>query len=341
MNCFEGDSADQVWKQAANTLLSSEKEIQSSRLGGTIELLHVCLQINNPRDRWVFSRQPSINPAFAIVEVFWILRGRNDAKFLNHWNPGLPKFAGKSTRYHGAYGYRMRKQFEFDQLQRAYNVLRNNIDSRQVVLQIWDPRIDMPDSIGQPASPDIPCNVNSMLKVREGRLEWLQVMRSNDVFLGMPYNIIQFTTLQEIISGWLGIEMGSYNHISDSLHCYENDLPVFHVAKGNSIRKNTESLALPKDESDAVIDEMSSILNKLTQPTITKREIMAVCTGENLPISYRNLLIISAADSVRRHGWNEEDIEQLVIHCTNPALLLAWENWYQRVRTGSNRTKPS
>ena len=35
-------------------------------------------------------------------------------------------------------------------------------------------------------------------KVRQGKLEWSQIMRSNDVLLGMPYNFIQFTGLQEI-----------------------------------------------------------------------------------------------------------------------------------------------
>lgn len=340
MNCFKGDTADQVWRQTAKALFSAEDNIQNSRLGRTIELLHVGFEIESPRDRWVYSRQPSINPAYAIADIFWILGGRNDAEFVNHWHPRLPNFSGKTDQYYGAYGYRIRKQFGFDQLQRAYDVLKNNIDSRQVVLQIWDPKKDMPDSAGRPASLDIPCNICSILKVRKSRLEWLQVMRSNDVFRGMPYNIIQFTTLQEILSGWLGIEMGSYNHISDSLHCYENDTPVFHVASDNNFLGNTESLALPKDESDVVIDELSNILDKLTQPTIAKQKIMMLCRGENLPDSYRNLLVIAAADSVRRRGWDEEDIEQLVTYCTNPALSLVWENWYQRFRIGLNRTKP-
>jgi len=75
---------------------------------------------------------------------------------------------------------------------------------------------DFPDEEGRPASQDILCNVLSMLKIRDGRLEWTQVMRSNDLFRGVPYNFVQFTVLQEVIAGWLGLEVGAYDHVSDS-----------------------------------------------------------------------------------------------------------------------------
>lgn len=332
MKYFEGDTADQVWQLVARELLSGEAKTQNSRLGMTKELLHVSYQINNPRERWVVSRQPSINPAFAIAEVFWILAGSNNANFINHWNPSLPRFAGEAEQYHGAYGYRIRDQFGYDQLQRAYEVLKNNATSRQVVLQIWDPREDSPDSNGNPVSPDIPCNLISLPKIREGRLEWLQVMRSNDLLRGMPYNIFQFTTLQEILSGWLEIELGAYCHISDSLHVYEADLPKFQISEDNVSKMNVDNLALPKNESDEVVSEIYSILVSLQQPNIAKRKFIESCKGDCLPEPHRNLLVIAAADSARRRGWGEEELEKITSHCTNQQLLSVWNNWLRRFR---------
>jgi len=81
-------------------------------------------------------------------------------------------YTGPGKRYHGAYGHRLWCWFGFDQLERTYLALKNNPDSRQVVLHIWDPKIDLPDEEGRPAAPDVPCNVLSMLKVRDGKLEW-------------------------------------------------------------------------------------------------------------------------------------------------------------------------
>ncbi len=334
MNNFEGETADQIWQQVAKEVLAQETGMQNSRLGGTKELLHASFHIKDPRERWIHSRKPSINPAFAIAEVVWILAGRNDANFINHWNPGLPEFAGKSDKYHGAYGYRIRKQFGLDQLQRAYDILKNNMDSRQVILQIWDPRVDLPDSNGKPVSPDIPCNICSMPKIRNGCLEWLQIMRSNDVYRGMPYNIIQFTTIQEVLAGWLEVDVGGYHQISDSLHVYERDMLELKISDSKESKRNTDSLALTKKEFDIVIDELSNIFDILIKKNITERNFLLTCDRANIPSSYRNLLIVAAVDSARRRGWND-CVDDLISKCTNPALSYAWGNWYSRV----NRAK--
>ena len=62
--------------------------------------------------------------------------------------------------------------------------------------------------MGNPSAEDIPCNLSSLLKIRKNQLEWMQINRSNDIYRGLPYNIVQFTTLQELMASWLGIEVG-------------------------------------------------------------------------------------------------------------------------------------
>ena len=54
-----------------------------------------------------------------------------------------------------------------------------------MVIQIYDVETDFPVDNGQPRSNDIPCNICSLLKVREGKLEWSQIMRSNDMYTAM------------------------------------------------------------------------------------------------------------------------------------------------------------
>ena len=190
MRLLEGRTANEAWsKAAAAFLVEGEAQEQASRAGPTREILHAAFAIRNPLERWVLARRPTINPAFAIAETVWILAGRDDSALPNHWNPELPKYTGPGERYHGAYGHRLRRRFGLDQLERAYIALKNKPDSRQVVLQLWDPKIDLPDEEGRPAAQDVPCNVLSMLKVRKGRLEWAQVMCSNDLFRGVPYTL--------------------------------------------------------------------------------------------------------------------------------------------------------
>ncbi len=183
MHHFDGTTASEVWQQAA-TALCAWDVAQYGQHGVARELLHVTLSLSDPRQRWVNVRTPPINPAFAIAEVVWILTGRSDAAFLTFWNRQLPCYAGETPTFRGAYGHRLRSHFDIDQLERAFHSLLQVPESRQVVLQIWDARIDLPDEQGQAMDRDIPCNVVAMLKVRNKRLEWMQIIRSNDLYRG-------------------------------------------------------------------------------------------------------------------------------------------------------------
>jgi thymidylate synthase len=323
------ESADAVWKKAANLLLKPDaSQVQQSRLGSTTELLHVSMTLRSPRDRWVASRIPAINPAFALADLVWILNGANESSTINFWNPRLPKFAGRSNTYHGAYGFRLRCQFGMDQLLRAYEVLRKNPESRQVVLQMWDAGKDLPNSEGNPASEDIPCNLCSILKVRNKKLEWLQVIRSNDVFLGLPYNFVQFTSLQEIMAGWLGLEIGEYHQVSDSLHLYDHDRTTMKISN-NSIVHNTDILALPKSEFDSIITRMYSNMQRLTDTVLTEEEIIGMSNLLELPDGYRNMMLLIGADVARRRNWHST-AGKLVNECTNALYREMWLAWDER-----------
>lgn len=92
---IDGRTADEVWRKAVNLFRDERLYHQHrSRAGLTRDIGHVALSISDPRQRWVISREPALNPAFAIAEVVWILNGRNDAEFLNFFNRQLSAFAG-------------------------------------------------------------------------------------------------------------------------------------------------------------------------------------------------------------------------------------------------------
>ncbi|HEX8843469.1 MAG TPA: thymidylate synthase [Pyrinomonadaceae bacterium] len=327
---YTGETADQVWRAAASELRQSEAaDLQPGRGGATREQLHAVFSISNPRQRWVVSRRPPINPAFAIAEVVWILNGRNDAGFVNHWNPNLPKFAGEVDCYHGAYGFRLRKEFGFDQLERAYHALQNNPDSRQVVLQIWNPMSDFPDTGGVPVAADIPCNICALPKLRNNKLEWLQVMRSNDLQRGLPYNFVQFTCLQEVMAGWLGVEVGTYSHVSDSLHTYERDIADVQSFTQVEEEANTDTLALSRSESVEVLAEMSRLMDAIASPSLSQKDMRSLVSSHALPQGYRNMLLVTAADSARRRDW-PEITNELMAECNNPAFVQTWNSWTMR-----------
>jgi thymidylate synthase len=329
MQTFEGQSANAVWRQAAIAARDEHLALrQGSRAGETRELQDVLFSIEDPRQRWVSSRLPSMNPAFAIAEVIWIVNGRNDSAFLNFWNPGLPNFQGEGETYYGAYGWRLRHAFGFDQLEQAYHAFRDNPETRQVVLQIWDPRLDLPQKGGLPRSKDIPCNICSMLKIRGGRLEWTQIMRSNDLIRGFPHNVVQFTFLQELMASWLCLDLGQYTHVSDSLHVYESQIAELDVFGDDLSEASPGSWDLGFKETMKVFASMSSAMDKMRESN-SEAVLLDASRDNDLPQRAKNMLLIAGSDAARRKGW-EKAARIAMMDCTDSLLVKLLDSWYKR-----------
>lgn len=325
IHSFSGTTANEVWEQALEKLVNNPKGLLQSRVGDMYELLHVGLAIGEPRQRWIYHRMPPMSIAFALAEIIWILAGSDDSTVINFWNPLLPKFAGYTDKYPGAYGYRIKHNFGFNQLEYAYNALMNNPNNRQTVILIWDPQKDFPTVQGEPKNKDIPCNICSLIKIRDNKLEWTQVMRSNDIFRGLPYNLIQFTSIQEILAGWLEIEVGSYNHYSDSLHLYEQDRNSIAVSEGTSF-ENTDSLAISKEIFDAVINKMYSGMVRIANNDVKELELFEIADMEIEEQAYKNIMIIIALYAAQKKGFIHLQVDLLNM-CTNKLYKNMWTQW--------------
>lgn len=330
MPLFDSGSADEAWRLAVSSFSNGEGvREQNGRGGRTLELLHATIHVRDSRQRWVVSRTPALSVAFAIVEVIGILNGRRDSAYLNFFNPGLPQFAGTGLEYHGAYGFRLRQNFGFDQLERACSALKANPDGRQIVLQIWDAQIDFPSSRGTPAADDIPCNICALLKVRDGLLEWSQIMRSNDLFLGLPHNFVQFTTLQEVLAGWLGVAPGGYTHFADSLHLYERDVTNAFTYTQLPVIENSDSLALPKQQADEIWLEMNRRVDVLVGSELTPKGYEDIAKFDDAPAAFGNLMAIVAADAARRRK-SIDGVNQAIFCCKSRQLRQLWDRWAER-----------
>lgn len=329
MLVFEGMTADAAWTQAALALRAPNSVVlRDGRGGPTREVINAAFVVADPTRKWVLARKPALSPASALVEVLWIVNGQRESKVVNFYNPRLPEYAGRGETYHGAYGYRLRMHFGRDQLEGAYETLRGCPQSRQAVLQVWDPKEDLPLKDGAPRSPDIPCNVTAMLKVVGQRLDWLQIARSNDLIRGVPYNFVQWTCLQEILAGWLGLDVGEYVHIANSLHVYEAEFDLLKDVEPAPALASLP-LALPKGESDVVMTELYQLAKHFTSDACTEEEVSRSVSSSSLPEAYLNWLRIIAADASLRRGW-PRTATALGDQCSDESLSATWSNWLVR-----------
>ncbi|MBQ3545593.1 MAG: hypothetical protein IJA34_11525 [Lachnospiraceae bacterium] len=322
-----GKTANEVWKKAVDLILK-ECKLSKSRLGDVYEILHTFITIEDPRQKWIYARKPPLSIGYALAELVWMLNGEDRADVINFWNPNLSRFAGNGSLYYGAYGKRIRHHFGFDQLEKTYYALQNVPESRQVVIQIYDSKVDFPIENGKPRDEDIPCNVCSMLKVREGKLEWSQIMRSNDVLLGMPYDFVLFTSLQEILAGWLGLEVGSYNHYSDSLHLYNYD--VNKIGIGQEVKvENIDSLSISKNESERILKEIYNRMEKLAKNFVSKIEVYYLANLDSQYVEYNNIMLIIAIYVAHKMQYYDL-VEELLDKCTNNVYVRMWKSWSEK-----------
>ena len=193
--------------------------------GGTV-LVAPCPVVTvyeRPTERVLYSAERDANPFFHLAEALWMLAGRNDATFLNQYIRNFgEQFAEPNGEVHGAYGYRWRKQFHFDQLEKVIEVLKQESNSRQAVLQMWDAQIDLGTSWRWK---DRPCNTNIYFRIRDGVLDMTVCCRSNDILWGAyGANAVHFSILQEYLATHIGVRIGLYYQFSNNFHAYLSEL---------------------------------------------------------------------------------------------------------------------
>lgn len=211
-----------------NNFLWNKEKFDASRDGEVKEMLDVRTHIKNPYRRCVGGFNRNINIFFLMAEAMWIAMGCRDVKFLALFNSNMKKYSDDGEVFHAPYGWRLRHwgirsedKFTtdgdkgYDQVVAAIKLLEDNPNTRQVVMNIWNPNFDLGFQ-----TKDMPCNDMVMLKIRDGKLITTIANRSNDLHLGLPTNIFQFSFLTELMAASLNIQLGTQTHNSQSLHVY-------------------------------------------------------------------------------------------------------------------------
>lgn len=153
-------------------------------------------------------------PGIGAVEACQLLAGVSVPELVIAIGPQFANYTEDNGKFHGAYGLRTAGQYEV-----MIDRLRQDPDTRQAVVTIWDPEFD---TLAQ--KKDYPCTVLHQFRIRDNRLNMSVYMRSNDVWLGAAYDFFQFTRVQLAMCSVLGIEPGTYSHHVGSLHLYESNL---------------------------------------------------------------------------------------------------------------------
>lgn len=226
IHTFAG-TVNEVYPALVNTILKEGSRVEV-RGTSTLELDPIVLEVYSPRHRLVSSYGRPLNVAFALAEVLWILGGRRDVAMLAWYNSTMRKWSDDGLNFNAAYGYRLKHAHGYNQLDDLIMTLADDRSSRRGVMTIWHPDDRSWFTSGGTKIPiknitlDRACNVLSQAWIRNDRLNWMQVVRSNDAVLGIPYNLFQWTCIQEYVANRLGVEPGVFRYSSHIPHIYQD-----------------------------------------------------------------------------------------------------------------------
>ena len=226
------------------------------------EVLGATFTISDARQRLPYVVGRKFSLTYLIAELTWYLSGNNKTEWISKYSSFWKSISDDGVTANSAYGARLFQPHDsiaksrFTQWDYVVDELRQDPDSRRAIMHLRVPA----DSID--ARLDVPCTLALQFFIRNNKLHQIATMRSSDIIFGIAYDIPAFTMFQEILAAELNVDVGSYTHVSNSLHIYERH---FDMAARILKRENVESSKawsyrhLPNDGLHCMTDNIGSL----------------------------------------------------------------------------------
>lgn len=234
-----------------------------TRNGNTISILGNMIEFDNININLPILTTKKIYFKGVIEELLWFLKGHTNAKYLQEKNVHI--WDGNSTREFldknnlsnyeenelgPIYGWQWRnfgKKYKlngdeegFDQIKYILEELSKNDNSRRAILSAWNPL-----QLKEMALP--PCHILYNFYKNSDGLSCMMTMRSSDLFLGLPFNILSTAILTIIIAKVLHINVSKIKICLGDTHIYEEHIKAVNIQLNREIIENNCTLDIIKD----------------------------------------------------------------------------------------------
>jgi thymidylate synthase len=202
---------NQVWKDKLSECLTTPDFVVAPRDMEVRELLPAHYTVDMPA--YIDLKDRKVNLSFMLAEAAMIISGSNVIDDIEKYMKSYTQFSDDGVFMRGSYGPPFVEQAGY-----IVDTLERDNDSRQAYMNIWRERPGV--------SKDIPCTTGMQFLIRGGELHTVVNMRSNDVVLGLTFDIFTFSMMSNAIRLLLsqrGIQvgLGQLTVNCGSLHLYE------------------------------------------------------------------------------------------------------------------------
>lgn len=166
-----------------------------------------------------------------IHELLWFLKGETNIEYLKQNGVKIwDAWADENGNLGPVYGHQWRNwnSEEIDQITELIETLKNNPNSRRMLVSAWNPSV-LPDTsksfsenVANNKAALPPCHAFFQFYVSDGKLSCQLYQRSADIFLGVPFNIASYALLTMMIAQVCELEAGEFIHTFGDAHIYNN-----------------------------------------------------------------------------------------------------------------------
>lgn len=227
------DNVDRAYHRSLEAVWT-DGEIFAPRDQSTRELRNVTVVISNPAFKSITTKDEERNItmlSYMHRELSLYNKGVLSAA---DWRDKASKFwwelRNPDDTINSNYGYLT--NFEYDapgvwqsdtgisQWQWAYKALINDDATRQAVMHFNRPRHQWQ------GNKDFPCTMHSSFHIRDDKLHYTVVMRSQDLIKGFPYDVPFFIWQQHLMASMVEKSVGEFTLMVHSFHVYERDIEI-------------------------------------------------------------------------------------------------------------------
>jgi len=222
MRSYKGESFAKVYKDLLKDLSTNPEYVCAPRDQKINEILNVTLEIENPMSGLYRNSIRGSQYKYIAAELVFYFAGRNDLEYIQKYAKFWKDIANPDGTVNSAYGHLLfntKNEHGMTQWEWAYESLKRDRDTRQALMHFNLPTHQ------HFANKDFVCTLNGIFHIRENKLDFTLMMRSNDAILGLPTDVAFFTMLQQQMYHLLkkeypDLELGKYTHQVNSMHLY-------------------------------------------------------------------------------------------------------------------------
>jgi thymidylate synthase len=263
---------DEIYQSLLGQIMTEGVRETNQRTGHEIAAVPgLTFSIDIEKDGFPLLSLRKIPTKIFIAEQVWFAAGaRKPDDFLRDFTKIWDDFTNPGDVVTVAYGYRWRRHFGRDQLGKLIAMLEKDPSSRQGVVVTWDPASD---GLGGVSKGNVPCPYTFTVNIIGGRLNMMNVVRSNDMILGFPHDVAGFALLQLMLAQRLGVRPGTYSHIIANAHVYDIHYDAANEMIGRPTKQPKTIIKLParsferaEQKDHALVDEINAEITRQYQP---------------------------------------------------------------------------